>query len=85
MSKRAEEAAKEYAFINKGVTINGEEYKTYDGGKLSGFLAGEVWQKEKIIKLILSRIAEILGDAQPNPILRTELRELIEKIKEDEE
>ena len=41
-------------------------------------------QKEKIITLIQSRIGEILGDAQPNPILRAELRELIEKIKEDE-
>ena len=43
------------------------------------------WQKEKIITLIQSRFSEIIGDAQPKPALRAELRELIEKIKEDEE
>lgn len=39
-------------------------------------------QAEKgIISLIESRIGEILGDAQPAPILRAELREMINKIK----
>lgn len=36
-----------------------------------------------IISIIESRIAEILGDAQPAPILRMELQELIGKIKEE--
>ena len=36
-----------------------------------------------IVALIESRITEILGDAQPAPILRAELRELIERIKEE--
>ena len=36
-----------------------------------------------IVALIESRIAEILGDAQPAPVLRAELRELIERIKEE--
>ena len=36
-----------------------------------------------VVALIQSRIAEILGDAQPAPILRAELRELIERIKEE--
>ena len=36
-----------------------------------------------IVALIESRIAEIIGDAQPAPVLRAELRELIERIKEE--
>lgn len=40
-------------------------------------------QAEKdIIAIIESRISEIIGDAQPKPILRAELQELITKIKE---
>lgn len=40
-------------------------------------------QAEKdIIALVESRISEIVGDAQPKPILRAELEELITKIKE---
>lgn len=39
-------------------------------------------QAEKdIISLIESRILEILGDAQPNPVLRIELQSIIDKIK----
>lgn len=36
--------------------------------------------KRLAIETIQSRIDEILGDAQPNPILRMELQELIKKI-----
>lgn len=40
-------------------------------------------QAEKdILALIESRLSEIVGDAQPKPILRAELQELITKIKE---
>ena len=35
-----------------------------------------------ILALVESRISEIIGDAQPKPILRAELQELITKIKE---
>lgn len=38
--------------------------------------------EKDIISLIESRIGEILGDAQPAPVLRAELRELIKRIKE---
>lgn len=42
-------------------------------------------QAEKdIIAIIESRISEIIGDAQPNPIIRAELQELIDRIKKDE-
>ena len=41
-------------------------------------------QAEKdIISLIQSRISEIIGDAQPKPILRAELEELIKQIKDE--
>lgn len=46
------------------------------------YFAGSESMREKVISLIESRIGEILGDAQPAPVLRTELRELINKIKE---
>ena len=36
--------------------------------------------KRLAIETIRARIDEILGDAQPNPILRMELQELIKKI-----
>lgn len=45
------------------------------------FIKGYEQAEQDIISLIESRISEILGDAQPAPILRTELMELIEKIK----
>ena len=44
------------------------------------FKAGAEWQKKNIIATIESRLSEIIGDAQPNPILRIELQELIKKI-----
>lgn len=39
-------------------------------------------RKDALISLIESRISEILGDAQPNPVLRMELQGIIDKIKE---
>ena len=39
------------------------------------------WMKAKILKIIESRISEIIGDAQPNPVLRLELQGIIDKIK----
>lgn len=38
--------------------------------------------EKDIISLIEFRISEILGDAQPNPVLRMELQGIIDKIKE---
>lgn len=43
-------------------------------------------QAEKdTIAIIESRLSELLGDAQPTPILRCELQDLIKKIKEEEQ
>ena len=44
------------------------------------FMRGYSQCQQDIIALIQSRIDEILGDAQPAPILRVELQELIKKI-----
>ena len=44
------------------------------------FIKGYEQAQQDILSLIKSRIDEILGDAQPNPILRMELQELIKKI-----
>ena len=47
------------------------------------YIQGYEQAEKDIVSLIQSRLKEILGDAQPNPILRAELRELIKKIKEE--
>lgn len=40
-------------------------------------------QAEKyIIQILESRLSEIIGDAQPKPVLRAEIRSLIDKIQE---
>jgi hypothetical protein len=100
MSKRAEEKANKRWPIHPwtifpkegehGEIINFDEW--LDDFRLgvqsfslnAGYKEGYEQAEKETISIIESRIAEILGDAQPNPILRAELRELIEKIKEDE-
>lgn len=44
------------------------------------FMRGYGQSKQDTIAIIQSRIDKILGDAQPAPILRMELQELIKKI-----
>lgn len=45
-----------------------------------GVAEGRRLEREDVRSTIQSRIDEILGDAQPVPILRMELQELIKKI-----
>ena len=45
------------------------------------FVCGYEAAEEDILALIESRLSEIIGDAQPMPVLRAELQELINKIK----
>lgn len=45
-----------------------------------GVAEGRRLEREDVKSIIQSRIDEILGDAQPAPILRMELQELIKKI-----
>lgn len=70
-----EERAYNYASTRKATKFQvGEIAKFYNDG---------YEQAEKdILATIESRISEILGDAQPKPILRAELEELIKRIKE---
>lgn len=53
----------------------------YGGSIKDAFIAGAEWMKAKMLKLIETRISEIIGDAQPNPVLRIELQSIIDKIK----
>lgn len=78
---RAEEAAlkaypKETPLEVFGYSL---EYSDTLAGR-KGFIKGYEQSQQDIIAVIQSRIGEILGDAQPNPILRMELQELIKKI-----
>lgn len=82
MSKKAEEKAMDAWAIY--------EYREHPKGLyhtcfVDGYKEGYEQAEKDIIALIQSRLSEIIGDAQPKPALRAELRELIEKIKEDEE
>lgn len=47
----------------------------------AAFIKGYEKAEKDIISLIESRIGEIMGDAQPAPVLRAELQEMINKIK----
>lgn len=83
MSKRAEKAAmKAYPkeMISGESTLDGR----YDGNATPRyyFIKGYELAEKDIISLIETRIGEILGDAQPAPVLRAELNELIKRIKE---
>ena len=79
MSKRADEAAlKAYP-----------DYPSMDGGYITQrkqrhcYIKGYEQAEKDIISIIESRLSELLGDAQPTPILRYELQDLIKKIKEE--
>lgn len=47
------------------------------------FVKGYEQAENDIIAIIQSRLNEIIGDAQPKPILRLELQQLIKTIKEE--
>lgn len=86
---RAEEAAmkafpdNEVLFFAEDAEGNYHPVKTF-GREVDGFILGYEQAEKDIIDLIESRIGKILGDAQPTPILRYELQDLIKKIKEKE-
>ena len=50
----------------------------------SAFINGYEQAEKDTIVIIESRLFELLGDAQPTPILRHELQDLIKRIKEEE-
>ena len=49
----------------------------------NAYIKGYEQAEKEIIAIIESRLSELLGDAQPTPILRRELQDLIKKIKEE--
>lgn len=57
----------------------------YYGGRSAQrlFVEGYEQAEKDIIGIIETRISEIMGDAQPGPVLRIELRDLIKKIKDE--
>jgi len=44
---------------------------------------GYMQAQKDVIAIINTRISEIMGDAQPNPVLRIELNELIKRINDE--
>lgn len=84
MSKREEELAKQLYPDPK--LENYDDILVYradrDNATMGRAIVVRVYkQAEKdIIAIIESRIAEILGDAQPKPTIRIELKELITRI-----
>lgn len=71
---KAEEAALE-AYPNESFID-----ESYADMARSFYEEGYEQAQQDIIVIVQSRIDEILGDAQPAPILRIELKELIKKI-----
>lgn len=81
MSKRADQKAIE-AFPDIPLPNLGKDIVAKRGNLRKAYIHGYEQAEKDIITLIESRIGEILGDAQPAPVLRTELKELNNKIKE---
>ena len=87
MSKRAEQAAlREYPPSYREVNRNAKRIQSYkvDTHKpiRQIYIKGYEQAERDILSLIESRLSELLGDAQPTPILRYELLDLVKKIKE---
>lgn len=77
MSRASEAARKAYPVLESKIGI--DRTIAYLNRRI-GHEEGYEHAEKDIISLIESRIGEILGDAQPAPVLRAELRELINKI-----
>ena len=61
-----------YVYKPESLDFHSEDYhKGYDKAK------------QDIIDTIQSRLSEIIGDAQPKPVLRAELEELIKRITDE--
>ena len=88
MSKRAKDAASRalpnyppetYADNDEYIEVESERSM-----QRAFYRKGYEQAEKDIISLVESRLSELLGDAQPTPILRYELQDLIKKIKEEE-
>ena len=81
MSRAEEAARKAYPVLESKIGI--DRTIAYLNRRI-GYEEGYEQAEKGIISLIESRIGEILGDAQPAPVLRAELQELIKRIKEEQ-
>ena len=70
--------------ISRRIDDDGMPYDAHADLQM-GFIHGYERAQKDILAIIESRIGEIMGDAQPRPAMRAELRELISKIKEEQE
>ena len=84
MSKRAIDAARK-AYPQEMIYVESTLDGKYDCSATPRYyyIKGYNQAEKNIISLIESRLSELLGDAQPTPILRYELLDLVKKIKED--
>ena len=88
MTRAEEKALEKYPVDICGYTVEcriGAKPQPQDWNEIrrTHFQEGYEQAEKNIISLIESRISEIIGDAQPKPALREELRELIKQIKEE--
>lgn len=84
MSRASEAALKAYPlkdYTKEPNYIHTCDTKMLDEVYRDVFRIGYEQAEKDIIAIIESRIGEILGDARPAPILRSELQELIDKFK----
>ena len=77
MTKAEQQALKKYP---EDKTFTSWQKDTFDAMR-DGFIVGYEQATQSILAIVESRISEILGDAQPKPVLRAELEELIAKIR----
>ena len=82
MSRASEAARKAYPVLESKIGI--DRTIAYLNRRI-GYEEGHKQAEKDFIFIIESRIGEILGDAQPAPVLRAELQELIKRIKEGTE
>lgn len=86
MSKRAKQEAMK-AYPKEEGKVWSSAFGTIEFDKTApertAYQQGYEQAEKDILSLIESRLSELLGDAQPTPILRYELLDLVKKIKED--
>lgn len=84
MSRAEERAFEVYQKLSvASVCLDGTSPVDLNTGARKRFIEGYEQATQDIIALVQSRLSEIVGDAQPKPILRAELEELITKIKDE--
>ena len=78
MSKAKQASTKAYP-----ISSTSKKNRAIQVGKIIAFRNGYKQAEKEIIAIIETRLSELLGDAQPMPVLRHELQDLIKKIKEE--